>query len=217
MSSKFEIPEQVPEAQRISLAVSSSLITHPQENNGIFCITSKKINGTPKDCYNFDSTGKSHLGLGGFGSSDGNFKIPIERLRGPGTSSQVLFVGSEAVILHACLHKDIEDELLNFQWEPITVAPTLQEIIRLMVEYADAPGDMRIQNACRALCREMDVTDQIKSIIYETVPDGPVAKYIKGSNNARQREIPSTYIDDRLDYWLWYQFFSLEKAKQFSL
>lgn len=213
----FKFPSKIEDHQKISVA--SGLVKHPNEYQGIFMFAQKKEIGGTHNCYNFDSTMQKKVGLAGFGEDAGSIRMNYDSFVGINAASKILFVGEQGVIFWASLPADAEEKLLSFEYEPICAARTLQELIKLITEYADAPGNIRIQIVARSLLYNLDITDEIKTILYETTPPGPVMKYIQGRTDARFRDIPDSrkgYIDERIDHWLWYEFISGEKYREFG-
>lgn len=216
----FVFPGVIPDEEKVTAmrGASSGLVKHPNTYQGIFMFCQKTNIGISRNCYNFSNSDSvdDHVGLGGFGTDYGSQRIEYpDRRPGAGRSrSRVLFTGEYGVIIQIFIPPAYEQQLVGFLLEPICAARTLQEIMRLILDWAEAPGTMRIQQVARTILRDMDITAEIRNILRTTVPDSPVAKYIKGDPYPRQRTVPSQYIDERIDHWLWYEFFSPNKQRQ---
>lgn len=216
INGNFVFPQEIDEVQKFS-KLGGSMVKHPHEPNGLFMLMQKGTFNIDPGCYDLGGG----TTISGFGGSSGqpSQRIPNTKSLREQSNMNPIFVGSEGIIFHTNIPNNLRQQFLNFDLEPYNVAWTIQELLRLMVEYADAPGNERIQVVSRSMINEMKMSDEVKQIIYETVPDGPVVRYLRGENNARTRIKPSSqkYIDERLDHWLWFVAVSVELDRPYGV
>lgn len=86
-------------------------------------------------------------------------------------------------------------------------ARTLQEIFRLMLEwdfaYRELGNRQEYAVVCHGMVEELQIPENIKEWLLNSVPDGRVAKFLKGRTDARERNDVNLIPDMTEEFDIW--------------
>lgn len=126
-----------------------------------------------------------HRGEEGFSSNSGSiFEIEeIERVN-------FLYQFKTSAITYLEIPNKKEEKMTKL--DPPMSTRTLGEFWKMIIEWAEAPGDALPSIVCREILEEVQMSEELYNSFKETFPDGPVNKFLKGNKraNVRNKEIP---------------------------
>jgi hypothetical protein len=95
---------------------------------------------------------------------------------------------------------EIEELLCRNHWN--SQERTLQELLKLMLEWKDVGDLSNISEVATGLLEAMNMPEDVETWIRSNVPDGAVNRFLAGDPNARDRGVGIPDLPDFVSVWL---------------
>lgn len=95
-----------------------------------------------------------------------------------------------------------EYESYLLERDPVLAVRTLEEMIKLLIEWAQAPGIEEPQVSVRNFVADLEIPQPVFYDVIESVPDQAVARYLRGNPQAKERDLNVEPMSDMVEDWL---------------